>query len=70
MTELAPSHVGVQVLRAQLEARGQTLDNGSEAGTMRFPSRGEAEASHGVNLQAASQIQFAQRTAPRWWTAT
>jgi hypothetical protein len=56
MAELAPCHVGVQVLRTKLEARRKALDDSRQARAMRFPSSREADASHDLNLQAAHEI--------------
>ena len=48
VTELAPGHVAVDRLGGQLEARGQPLDHGDEAGAVRLAGCGEAQR-HGAN---------------------
>src|SRR6478672_13237036 len=58
VAQLTPRHVGVQILRRELEAGRKSLDHGREAGSVRFPCGGEANASHAVNLQAACEPAF------------
>ncbi len=36
VAELAARHVGVEILRAQLQARGQALDDAGQAGAVRL----------------------------------
>jgi len=42
VAQLAPGHVLVQILRVDLKARGQALDDAGEAGAMGLAGGGEA----------------------------